>query len=132
MGTRGSVLADRIHQGAEALITAVANLTDAQWHTPCGDEQRSVGVLAHHVGTMYPIEASVAKQLAESGSLPGVDWTAVNGINADHATTNATLDKSQTSALILTNLQVAIDTVKGCSDDDVDRLPPKVLAGHVA
>jgi len=112
------------------LITAVANLTDAQWQTPCGDEQRSVGVLAHHVGTMYPIEASVAKQLAETGSLPGVDWSAVTGINADHAISNATPNESQTIAPIRTNVQVAIDTLKAFSDEDLDRLAPHVLAWH--
>ena len=36
------------------------------------DEQRSVGVLVHHVGTMYPIEADVVRMLAENGEAPGV------------------------------------------------------------
>ena len=128
MATRASVLADRINQGAEDLIAAVANLSDAQWQTPCGDEKRSVGVLAHHVGTMYPIEASVAKQLAETGGAPGVDWGAVDGINAEHAATNGTPDKAQTLAMIRENVRVAIDTVNGFSDQDLDRLAPNALA----
>jgi hypothetical protein len=128
MATRASVLADRVKQGAENLISAVENLTDAQWQTPCGDERRSVGVLVHHVGTMYPVEASVAKQLAETGGLPGVDWAAVDGINAEHAANHATPDKAETIAMVRENVRVAVDAVNALSDADLDRLAPNALA----
>jgi hypothetical protein len=87
-----------------------------------------VGVLAHHVGTMYPVETDVVRQLAEQGGAPGVDWPTVHGINADHATTNATPDKASTLALIRQNVQVAIETVRGLSDEQLDRVAPNALA----
>ena len=108
MATRAEVLADRIGQGAEEFIAAIEGLSDEQWQTPCGSEQRSVGVLVHHVGTMYPIEADVVRMLAENGEAPGVDWPTVHGINANHATTNAAADKSAAIALVRGNVQAAV------------------------
>jgi len=121
-------LAERIEQGAEEFIAAVESLSDEQWQTPCGSEQRSVGVLVHHVGTMYPIEADVVRMLAENGEAPGVDWPAVHGINADHATTNAAADKSVAIALVRNNVQAAVETVRGLSDAQLDRVAPNALA----
>ena len=128
MATRAEVLAERIEQGAEEFIAAVESLSDEQWQTPCGSEQRSVGVLVHHVGTMYPIEADVVRMLAENGEAPGVDWPAVHGINADHATTNAAADKSAAIALVRNNVQAAVETVRGLSDAQLDRVAPNALA----
>jgi len=121
-------LAERIEQGAEEFIAAVESLSDEQWQTPCGSEQRSVGVLVHHVGIMYPIEADVVRMLAENGEAPGVDWPAVHGINADHATTNAAADKSAAIALVRNNVQAAVETVRGLSDAQLDRVAPNALA----
>jgi len=121
-------LAERIEQGAEEFIAAVESLSDEQWQTPCGSEQRSVGVLVHHVGTMYPIEADVVRMLAENGEAPGVDWPAVHGINANHATTNAAADKSVAIALVRNNVQAAVETVRGLSDAQLDRVAPNALA----
>ncbi len=128
MATRAEVLAERIEQGAEEFIAAVEGLSDEQWQTPCGSEQRSVGVLVHHVGTMYPIEADVVRMLAENGEAPGVDWPAVHGINANHATTNAAADKSAAIALVRNNVQAAVETVRGLSDAQLDRVAPNALA----
>ena len=128
MATRAEVLSDRIAQGAEEFIAAVEGLSDEQWQTPCGSEQRSVGVLVHHVGTMYPIEADVVRMLAENGEAPGVDWPTVHGINADHATTNAAADKVAAVALVRGNVQAAVDVVRGLSDAQLDRVAPNGLA----
>jgi DinB superfamily len=128
MATRAEVLATRIDQGARDLIAAVQDLSDEQWQTPCGDEQRSIGVLVHHVGTMYPIEADVAKTLADNGAAPGVDWSVVHGINSDHATANATPDKKQSIDLVLDNVRKVVETVRGMTDEQLDRLAPNALA----
>jgi len=128
VATRAEVLSDRIAQGAEEFIAAVEGLSDEQWQTPCGSEQRSVGVLVHHVGTMYPIEADVVRMLAENGEAPGVDWPTVHGINADHATTNAAADKVAAVALVRGNVQAAVDVVRGLSDAQLDRVAPNGLA----
>jgi DinB family protein len=128
VATRAEILADRVAQGAEEFIAAIEGLSDEQWQTPCGDEKRSVGVLVHHVGTMYPIEADVVRMLAENGEAPGVDWPTVHGINADHATTNVAADKAAAIALVRGNVQAAVSVVRGLSDAQLDRLAPNGLA----
>ena len=70
MSPRAEQLARRVEQGPQDLIAAVQNLTDEQWGTRCGSEQRSVEVLVHHVGTMYPLEAEVVTTVARGGTSP--------------------------------------------------------------
>ena len=71
MSTRAEELARRVEQGAAELIAAVEGLGDAAWATVCPDEQRSVGVLVHHVGAAYPEEADIIAALASEGGCRG-------------------------------------------------------------
>ena len=67
---RADALADRLEQGAKALTDFAASLTDAQWKTRCMPDGRTVGVIVHHVGFVYPIEIDISRPLAK-GVLDG-------------------------------------------------------------
>ena len=41
--------------------TYAAGCSEAEWQTVCPSEQRSVGVLVHHVANMYPIEVQLVQ-----------------------------------------------------------------------
>ena len=127
MGARAEALARRVEQGAEDLIAAVEGLSDAQWSTPCGDEQRTVGVLVHHVGTMYPIEADVVNTLVRDGQMLDLKWEAVHGINRDHATGNVDVDKATAISLVRQNVGVAAEAVRALSDEQLDQIAPNGL-----
>ena len=121
MATRAEILAQRVEQGAQNYLAAVEGLSPDQWKTLCRNEQRTVGVLVHHVGTMYPLEADVVRTLAADGSMPGLDWDAVDGINAEHATANADVDMETAIALVRTNVGIAAEAVRNLTDEQLDR-----------
>ena len=82
---RSGALAERLEQGARALATAAAALTDADWQTRIPHDGRKIGVVVHHVATMYPLEIQLAQALAAGQPVTGVTWDAVRDINATHA-----------------------------------------------
>ena len=84
MSRRADALAARLEQGAQALATFAAGLTEAEWQTRTPRDGRKVGVIVHHVATMYPIEIDVARLVAEGKPLE-VTWDQVHEINAAHA-----------------------------------------------
>jgi hypothetical protein len=88
MSERGDALADRLEQGARALAALARGLTEAQWQTRLPKDGRKVGVIVHHVASMYPLEIELAQLLAAGKPITGVTWEAVHAINAGHAKDN--------------------------------------------
>ena len=83
---RAEALAARIEQGAAELAAFAEGLSESEWRKPCNDrDRRTLGVLVHHVGTMYPIEVEAAKAIASGKSVDDVSWEVVAGINAKHS-----------------------------------------------
>jgi hypothetical protein len=68
MTARSEALAIRLEQGAKALATFATGLTEAEWQTRIPHDGRKVGVVVHHVATMYPLEIELAQTLAGSPS----------------------------------------------------------------
>lgn len=120
--SRAEQLATRIQQGADNLIAAVNDLSDAEWETACDGENRTVGVLVHHVGTMYPLEADVVRALVANGGMPGLSWDAVDHINHEHATANAGIDRAAAIDLIRQNVKTAVDAVRELTDEQLDQV----------
>src|SRR4051794_19864689 len=51
---RAELLASRIEEGAAGLARFAEGLSEAEWRTPASaSDQRSVGVIIHHVASMY-------------------------------------------------------------------------------
>src|SRR4051794_34880797 len=46
---------------------------------------RKIGVVVHHVATMYPLEIQLSQLLAGGKPIAGVTWNDVHGMNAAHA-----------------------------------------------
>ena len=74
--TRANALAERLEQGAQALLDLASTLTDAQWQTPVSArDRRKIGVVVHHVASVYPVEIQLAQVLADGK--PVVDVTKI-------------------------------------------------------
>ena len=69
MHSRAEALAARIEEGAAVLASFAEGISDAEWMTPVssGRDQRTIGVIVHHVASMYPIEIEVARAVASGG-----------------------------------------------------------------
>lgn len=129
MSRRSEVLAERIEQGARLLTELAQSLTDAQWRTPLAPDGRTVGVIVHHVGNMYPIEIQLATELTRGNPIVGVTWAAVADINAKHAQEHATPSKEEAIELLARNSRAAADAVRQFTDEQLDRAAPVSLNG---
>jgi hypothetical protein len=127
MKGRSDLLADRIEQGAAGLAAFAEDLTEAEWRTPVRDG-RSVGVVVHHVASVYPIEIDLAKRIATGTPVTEVPWEAVNAMNAEHARNNAGVGKTETLALLRRNASEAAAAVRSMSDVELDKSAPFSLS----
>jgi len=120
MSNRSEVLAARLEQGVRELTALARTLTDEQWKTKIPHDGRTVGVVVHHVGTMYPIEIELAQKLAAGQAVEGVTWDAVHELNAGHARDNAACTKEEAIALVEKNSAAAAAAVRALSDEQLD------------
>jgi len=127
MSKRANALAKRIEQGAEALATFTEGLSDADWQTVVPNDQRSVGVLVHHVASLYPIEVDLARQLASGKPVAGVTWDAIDQMNAQHAQEYPTVNKQEALQLLRNNSKAAANRVREFTDEELDNAAPVSL-----
>ena len=126
---RAESLAARIEEGAAGLVAFAEGLSDAKWHTPVSaTDQRSVGVVVHHVASMYPIEIDLARAVASGRSVSDVTWEAVAQLNAKHAQDNAQVSKSAALELLRQNSRGAAAAVRAFTDQELDTAMPFSLS----
>src|SRR4051794_9063651 len=85
MNQRSEALAARLEAGAAALAALAATLTETEWQTPLPKDGRKIGVVVHHVASVYPIEVHLASLLAAGQPITGVTWDGIDVMNRDHA-----------------------------------------------
>ena len=120
MSQRSNALADRLEQGARSLASLASSLTDEQWQTRIPKDGRKVGVVVHHVATMYPLEIQLAQVLAQGKPVTGVTWDVVHELNANHAKENDGVTKEAALELLKVNSSAAEGIIRGFSDQELD------------
>jgi hypothetical protein len=120
MTARASRLAERILEGARALAAVAEGLDERQWATPIPGDGRSVGVVVHHVASMYPIEVDLARKLASGNPIEGVTWPVIHEINARHASEHRAVTKAEALALLRTNAAAAAAAIAAFTDEELD------------
>jgi len=127
--SRGESLAARIEEGAAALAAFAEGLSDTEWHTPVSaTDRRSVGVIVHHVASMYPIEIDLARAVASGRSVSDVTWEAVAQLNAKHAQENAQVSKPAALELLGQNSREVARVVRAFTDQELDNATPFSLS----
>ena len=121
MSERTNALADRLEQGALALAAFAGELTDAEWQARITGDGRKVGVIVHHVATVYPLEIQLAQKLAEGNPIEGVTWEVVHDMNAKHAVENDAVTKESTLDLLRRNSAAAAAAIRALGDEELDR-----------
>ena len=115
MSQRADSLAERILRGAEALASYAKDLTEEQWAMPVVGDGRPIGVVVHHVASVYPIE--------------GVAWSAIHEMNAEHASANSAVTKAEALDLLRSNSAVAAARVRDMTDEQLDTAATVSLNG---
>jgi DinB superfamily len=130
MGRRSDALADRIEEGAAGLAAFAEGLSDAEWRTPMagGADRRPVGVIVHHVASVYPIEIDLARAIGSGKAVTDVTWDAVADMNAKHAGDQVQVTKAAALELLRRNSRDAAAAVRAFTDDELDRAAPFSLS----
>ena len=93
-----------------------------------GTDGRSIGVIVHHVASIYPVEIDVARAIASGKAVTDVTWEAVAELNAKHARENAGATKAAALELLRRNSREAAAAVLAFTDDELDRAAPLSLS----
>lgn len=96
-------------------------LSDDEWQTRIPKDGRKIGVVVHHVATMYPLEIQLAQNLAGGQPIAGVTWNDVHAINAAHAKDNDAVTKAEALELLRQNSSAAEAAIRALSDEQLDR-----------
>jgi hypothetical protein len=127
MSNRSEFLAARLETGAKALATMAATLSEKEWQMRLPSDGRKIGVVVHHVASVYPIEVQLARLLAEGQPISGVTWEGIAAMNRDHAKENDANTKEATLDLLATNSAAAAAAIRAFSDEELDGAAPVSL-----
>jgi hypothetical protein len=127
---RSTRLADRLERGARALADFARGLSAEAWNMPTPGDGRTVGVIVHHVASVYPLEVRLAQQMAAGTPIVGVTWADVAAMNAGHAAEFAGVTQAQALALLAENSAAAAEDIRRFSDEELDEAVPVSLYGH--
>lgn len=129
MSERTNALARTLEDGARALATFAGALTDEEWQTRLPHDSRKIGVIVHHVASVYPLEVQFARSIAASkpATITAED---VNSMNAAHAKDHDAVTKEETVKLLADNSNEAAEAIRSLTDEELDTAAPVPLYGN--
>ena len=128
-GRRSELLAARIEEGAATLAIFAEGLSEAEWRKPVSaTDQRTVGVVVHHVASVYPIEVDLARAIASGKAITDVTWDVVAELNGKHSREQAGITKAAALELLRRNSREAAAAVRAFTDAELDQAAPFSLS----
>jgi hypothetical protein len=127
VSNRSELLASRLEQGAAALAAFASRLTEAQWQARVPGDGRKIGVIVHHVASVYPLEIQLAQTVAGGKPVTGVTMDAVHEMNAGHARDYDGVTPEAAVELLRRNSAAAAAAIRALSDAELDRAAPVSL-----
>ena len=130
MSKRSYELARRLELGAIALEALANSLTEFEWQSRVPGDGRKIGVIIHHVASVYPIEIQLAQTLGSGQSIEGVTPDVVNKMNAEHAKKFDGVTKEETIELLVQNSTAAAVAIRALTDAELDQAASVSLNSH--
>lgn len=124
---QANALADRLEEGARALAAFATRLTDAEWQLRVPHDGRSVGVIVHHVASVYPLEIQLAQIVAGGNPVTGVTMNDVHAMNAKHAADHAAVTKAVALDLLHASSKAAAAAIRALTDEQLLQAAPVSL-----
>ncbi len=121
MSDRAQALADKFGDAHSDVVKTVEGMSDDQWRAVCAGEERTAGVVAHHVASSYDTTFGIAHLGAFGEPMPQLSWDAVHGINAQHASGNASCTKEETLAILKDRGPAVKSAIAQLSDEQLDK-----------
>jgi hypothetical protein len=127
--SRAESLAARIEEGAANLAAFAEGLSETEWLRPVSStDSRSIGVIVHHVASVYPIEVDLARAIATGKEMRFPTWDDVTQLNAQHAREQKTVTKDEAIRLLRRNSREAAEAVRGFTNGQLDQAAPFSLS----
>jgi hypothetical protein len=123
----GAQLAARLERGAQALLIFAAGVTDAEWQTPVPGDGRTIGLVVHHVASVYPIEVELARRVACGEPVRDLTMHDIHLMNARHAREHARPGRDETLTLLAGNAAAAAAAIRAMSDSELAVAAPVSL-----
>lgn len=127
MSKRSYELARRLELGALALDAFASSLTEFEWQSRVPGDGRKIGVVVHHVASVYPLEIQLAQSLAKGQPIEGVTGDVVSQMNAAHAKEFDGVTQAEALELLRRNSIAAAAAIRAFTDDELDRSAPVSL-----
>lgn len=121
MSDRAAMLATRLRQVSDAVVTCAVECSDEQWRTITTAEQWPVCVVCRHVARALELQPQVIRQAASGQPLPsGYTWEDIHRSNAEQARDSAQISKEETLAPLRRYADEAVAFVHLLSDKQLD------------
>ena len=120
-------LATRLEDGARALAAFALSLSEDEWRTPMPHDGRTLGVIVHHVASVYPIEVQLAQTIAAGQPVTGVTAADIDAMNAGHAAEHAAVTKEVAVDLLRRNSAAAATAIRALTDAQLTTAAPVSL-----
>jgi hypothetical protein len=91
-------------------------------------DRRPIGVIVHHVASVYPVEIEVARAVAGGNAVTEVTWEVVADMNAKHAIDQTGTTRAATLELLRRNSREAAAAVRTFTDAELDEAAPFSLS----
>lgn len=127
MSKRAENLAAALEKGALALASFASNLTESEWQRTVPKDGRKIGVVVHHVATVYPLEISLAQGVGKGDPVVGLNMEVIHKMNAGHAEENDAVTKEETLKLLTQNSADAATAIRALTDEQLDTAVPVSL-----
>jgi hypothetical protein len=127
MSKRSFELARRLELGALALEAFASSLTEFEWQSRVAHDGRKIGVVVHHVASVYPLEIELAQTVAKGEPVEGLTMDVINKMNAEHAQKFDGVTKEETIELLKQNSAAAATAIRALSEDELDQAVPVSL-----
>jgi len=124
---RANALAERLEKGVRDLAIFAATLGPEEWSARLPHDGRRVGVVVHHVASVYPIEIQLAQTIAAGTPITGVTAADINKMNASHAKQFEMVSKDAALDLLRENSAAAAAAIRKLTDEDLDSAVPVSL-----
>jgi hypothetical protein len=124
---RAEALAERLEKGVRDLAIFAATLTPQEWSARLPHDGRKVGVVVHHVASVYPVEIQLAQAMAAGTVITGVTAADINKMNASHAQQFDLVSQEDALDLLRINSAAAAAAIRKLSDEDLDSAVPVSL-----
>ena len=100
---RAQALAERLERGAQALASFAIGLTEAEWQTRLSRDGRKIGVVVHHVASVYPVEIELAQTIADGKPVTGVVSQTIDDMSCRSWTNSISVSGTASSSLSLSD-----------------------------